>query len=178
MWLASLGKERLDEVFDPEIVVNRAVEYYRKKRYPDEWIKARLIGIVDRKKLTDAWKEAGVKKDIDYAILTNEIYKAWSGMKASEYKEFKGLRKESLRDNMSDIEIALTNLGELATRELVKVKKPSGLKENKNVAVLGGNIAKNTRDNLESELGRTVITKENALKYKYIDENKRIEEKI
>lgn len=99
-------------------------------------------------------------------------------MKASEYKEFKGLRKESLRDNMSDIEIALTNLGELATRELVKVKKPSGLKENKNVASLGGSIAKNTKDNLESELGRTVITKENALKYKYVDENKKIEEKI
>ena len=178
MWLASLGKERIDEVFDPEIAVNRAVEYYRKKGYPDEWIKARLIGIVDRKKLTDAWKEAGIKKDIDYAILTNEIYKAWSGMKASEYKEFKGLRKESLRDNMSDIEIALTNLGELATRELVKVKKPSGLKENKNVASLGGSIAKNTKDNLESELGRTVITKENALKYKYVDENKKIEEKI
>lgn len=178
MWLASLGKERIDEVFDPEIAINRAVEYYRKKGYPDEWIKARLIGIVDRKKLTDAWKEAGIKKDIDYAILTNEIYKAWSGMKASEYKEFKGLRKESLRDNMSDIEIVLTNLGELATRELVKVKKPSGLKENKNVASLGGSIAKNTKDNLESELGRTVITKENALKYKYVDENKKIEEKI
>jgi len=116
LWLASLGSERIDEVFNPEIAVNRAVEYYRKRGYDDKWIKARLTGIVDRFKLTDVWKESGIKKDYEYGILTNEIYKSWSGMKASEYKEFKGIRKESLRDNMTDIEVTLTNLGEIATR--------------------------------------------------------------
>ena len=107
IWLANLGSERIDEVFDPEIAVNRAVEYYRKKGYNDEWIKARLNGIVDRFKLTDIWKEGGITKPLEYALLTNEIYKGWSGMKASEYKQYKGLRKESLRDNMTDIEVAL-----------------------------------------------------------------------
>jgi len=104
VWLANLGSERIDEVFDPEIAVNRAVEYYRNKGYSDEWIKARLTGIVDRFKLTDVWKDGGINKPIEYALLTNEIYKEWSGMKVSEYKEFKGIRKESLRDNMSEIE--------------------------------------------------------------------------
>ena len=109
IWLASLGKERIDEVFDPEIAINRAVNYYRNRGYDDKWIKARLSGIVDRHKLTDVWKENGISKDYEYGILTNEIYKSWSGMKASEYKKFKGLRKESLRDNMTDIEVALTD---------------------------------------------------------------------
>ena len=103
LWLASLASERVDEVFDPEIAINRAVDYYRKRGYSDKWIKDRLDGIVDRKQLTDIWKEGGITKDYEYGILTNEIYKEWSGMKASEYKEFKGIRKESLRDNMSDI---------------------------------------------------------------------------
>ena len=115
LWLANLGSERIDEVFDPEIAINRAVNYYRNKGYNDEWIKTRLTGIVDRFKLTDIWKEGGITKPIEYAMLTNEIYKGWSGMKASEYKAYKGIRKESLRDNMTDIEIALTNLGEIAT---------------------------------------------------------------
>ena len=110
LWLANLGNERIDEVFDPEIAINRAVNYYRNKGYTDEWIKARLTGIVDRFKLTDIWKEGGITKPMEYAMLTNEIYKGWSGMKASEYKELKGLRKESLRDNMTDIEVALTNI--------------------------------------------------------------------
>ena len=118
MWLASLAKERIDEVFDPEIAVKRAVEYYRKRGYDDKWIKSRLTGIVDRFKLTDVWKDSGITKDYEYGILTNEIYKSWSGMKASEYKTYKGLRKESLRDNMTAIEVALTDLGEIATREL------------------------------------------------------------
>lgn len=177
LWLSKVGSERIDEVFNPEIAVNRAVEYYRAKGYPDEWIKARLIGIVDRKKLTDAWSNAGVNKNIEYAILTNDIYKEWAGMNAKEYKAYKGLRKESLRDNMSDIEIALTNLGEIATRELVKKKKPIGLEENRNVAKTGGKIAKLTRDNLESELGESVVTKNNALQYKYVDDKKLIENK-
>ena len=121
MWLASLGKERIDEVFDPEIAINRAVDYYRKRGYSDEWIKARLAGIVDRFKLTDVWKDGGISKDYEYALLTNEIYKTWSGMKASEYKAFKNIRKESLRDNMTDIEVALTNIGEIATRDIARV---------------------------------------------------------
>ncbi len=170
MWLASFGKERIDEVFDPEIAVNRAVEYYRKRGYDDKWIKSRLTGIVDRFKLTDVWKESGITKDYEYGILTNEIYKSWSGMKASEYKAYKGLRKESLRDNMTDIEVALTDLGEIATRELAKEHKPFGLEQNKKIARRGGNIAKITRDNLEKELGRTVISNKNSLDYEYIDE--------
>ncbi len=176
LWLASLGKERIDEVFDPEIAINRAVEYYRKRGYDDKWIKSRLTGIVDRFKLTDVWKESGIAEDYEYGILTNEIYKSWSGMKASEYRAFKGLRKESLRDNMTDIEVALTDLGEIATRELAKEHKPYGLEQNKNIARRGGNIAKITRDNLEKELGRTVISNENTLNYEYIDE-KLIEDK-
>jgi hypothetical protein len=176
MWLASLGKERIDEVFDPEIAVNRAVEYYRKRGYDDKWIKSRLTGIVDRFKLTDVWKESGITKDYEYGILINEIYKSWSGMKASEYKAYKGLRKESLRDNMTDIEVALTDLGEIATRELAKEHKPFGLEQNKKIARRGGNIAKVTRDNLEKELGRTVISNKNSLNYEYIDE-KQIENK-
>ena len=176
MWLANLGSERIDEVFNPELAVNRAVEYYRKKGYDDKWIKSRLIGIVDRFKLTDVWKKSGIIKDYEYGILTNEIYKTWSGMKASEYKAYKGLRKESLRDNMTDIEVALTDLGEIATRELAKEHKPYGLEENKKIARRGGNIAKITRDNLEIELGRTVISDKNVLNYEYIDE-KLIEDK-
>jgi len=175
LWLASLGSERIDEVFDPEIAINRAVEYYRKRGYDDKWIKARLTGIVDRFKLTDVWKESGITKDYEYGILTNEIYKSWSGMKASEYKEFKGIRKESLRDNMTDIEVALTDLGEIATRELAKEHKPYGLKQNQEIAKRGGNIAKITKDNLEKELGRSVISNKNSLNYQYIDENKQIE---
>ncbi len=172
VWLAQMGKERIDEVFDPEIAINRAVDYYRSRGYDDKWIKQRLNGIVDRRKLTDVWKKSGITKDYEYGILTNEIYKEWSGMKASQYKEYKGLRKESLRDNMTDIEVTLTDLGEIATRELVKKHKPYGLKENKEIAKRGGKIAKNTRDDLEKELGETVITRKNALNYKYLDDNK------
>ena len=176
LWLASLGSERIDEVFDPEIAIARGIDYYRKKGYDDAWIEARIKGIFNRKKLTDAWKNAGVTEGYEYAQLTNEIYKEWSGMTAKEYKNFKGLRKESLRDNMSDLEVALTDLGEIATRELVKTHKPHGLKENKEMAKRGGKIAKNTRDNLEQELGKPVITNENHLGYQYIDE-KQIEYK-
>lgn len=170
VWLANLGSERIDEVFDPEIAANRVVNYYRNKGYSDEWIKKRLIGIVDRFKLTDIWKDGGIEKPVEYAMLTNEIYKGWSGMKASEYKAYKGIRKESLRDNMTDIEVALTDLGEIATRELAKEHKPFGLEQNRQIAKRGGNIAKITRDNLEKELGRTVISNKNSLNYEYIDE--------
>ena len=175
MWLANLGSERIDEVFDPEIAIKRAIDYYRKRGYSDKWIGTRLKGILSRNKLTDVWKENGITKDYEYGILTNEIYKSWSGMKSSEYKEYKGIRKESLRDNMTDVEIALTDLGEIATRELTKEYKPYGLEENKEMAKRGGNIAKITSDNLEKELGRTVVTKENTLNYQYIDNVKQLE---
>ena len=175
VWLANLGSERIDEVFDPEIAVNRAVQYYRNKGYSDEWIKARLNGIVDRFKLTDVWKEGGITKPIEYALLTNEIYKGWSGMKASEYKKLKGLRKESLRDNMTDIEVALTNIGEIATRDIAKEEHPQGLKENLNVAKRGGGVAKGAKDLYEKETKKSAISKSNSLNYKYIDEQKQID---
>jgi hypothetical protein len=177
LWLAQMGKERIDEVFDPEIAINRAVDYYRSRGYDDNWIKERMAGVVDRRKLTDIWKENGITKNYEYAVLTNEIYQAWSGMKASEYKEYKGIRKESLRDNMTDIEVALTDLGEIATRELAKKHRPYGLEENKKVANMGGHAAKVARDDIEKNLGETVITKKNALNYKYIDDNKTLNDK-
>ena len=175
MWLANLGSERIDEVFDPEIAINRAVNYYRNKGYTDEWIKARLMGIVDRFKLTDIWKEGGINKPIEYALLTNEIYKGWSGMKANEYKELKGLRKESLRDNMTDIEVALTNIGEIATRDIAREEHPQGLKENLKVAKRGGGVAKGARDLYEKETKKSAISKDNALNYQYVDEQQKIE---
>ena len=178
LWLAQMGKERIDEVFDPELAINRAVDYYRSRGYDDNWIKARMTGVVDRRKLTDIWKENGITKNIEYAVLTNEIYQAWSGMKASEYKEFKGIRKESLRDNLTDIEVALTDLGEIATRELAKKHRPYGLEENKKVAHMGGHAAKVARDDIEKNLGETVITRKNALNYKYIDSNKLDKKKL
>ena len=178
MWLAQMGKEIIYEVFDPEIAVDRAIDYYRARGYSDKWIESRLKGILDRKKLTDVWKENGIKQNYEYAILTNEIYQSWSGMKASEYKDFKNIRKESLRDNMIDIKVVLTDLGEIATRELAKEHKPYGLKENREIAKRGGRIEKNTRDNLAKELGRTIITKPNALNYQYLDDNKLNKEKV
>ena len=160
MWLAQMGKERIDEVFDPELAVNRAVDYYRNKGYSDKWIESRLKAILDRKKLTDVWKENGIVQNYEYAVLTNEIYQEWSGMKAREYKDYKNIRKESLRDNMTDVEVALANLGEIAARELAKEHKPYGLKENKKIAKKGGHVAKVAREDMEKELGKSVISKE------------------
>ena len=178
LWLAQMGKERIDEIFDPEIAINRAIDYYRGRGYSDQWIETRLKGILDRKKLTDVWKENGIKQNYEYAILTNEIYQSWSGMKASEYKEYKDIRKESLRDNMTDIEVALTDLGEIATRELAKEHKPYGLKENRKIAKMGGHAAKVARDDIEKNLGKSVISKTNALNYKYLDSNKMEKKKL
>ena len=175
LWLASLGNERINEVFNPELAINRAIDYYRSRGYDDEWIEARLKGIINRNKLTDAWKSAGITEGYEFGVLTNEIYKEWSGMTAKEYKGFKGLRKESLRDNMSDIEVALTDLGEIATRELVKEHKPHGLNENKKIAKAGGNVAKVAKDNLEEKLGKSIVSNQNKLNYKYIDDSKLIE---
>ena len=172
LWLAQMGKERIDEVFDPEIAINRAINYYRSKGYSDEWIERRMKGILDRKKLTDVWKNSGINQKYEFAILTNEIYQEWSGMKASEYKDYKNIRKESLRDNMTEVEVALADLGEIATREIAKEHKPYGLKENRKVAKMGGNVAKVAKDDLEKKLGKTVISKENSLDYQYLDENK------
>ena len=167
LWLANLGSERIDEVYDPEIAIKRAVGYYLGKGYSLEWIESRIKGIINRNKLTNVWRDGGITEDYEFGILTNDIYEEWSGMKASEYKEFKGIRKESLRDNMSDIEIILTDLGEVATRELAKMNKPIGLQENRVIARKGGTIAKNTRYNLEKELGKNVVTNENNLNYRY-----------
>ena len=169
-WLAKLGSERIDEIFDPSISVQRSIDLYRTKGYDEKWIAKRIKGIQDRKGLTDVWKDGGITESKEYAILTNEIYKEWSGMTAKEYKKFKGLRKESLRDNMSDVEVALSDLGELATRERAKKKNPKGLNENIDVARSGGKIASNARKDLENELGESVVTTHNLLKYKYLDE--------
>ena len=176
-WLAKLGSERIDEVFDPSISAQRCIDLYRAKGYDEEWIAKRLKGIQDRHKLTDVWKDGGITEHKEYAILTNEIYKEWSGMKASEYKAYKGLRKESLRDNMTDLEVALTDLGEIATRELAKEHKPHGLEQNKRIAQMGGSAAKAARDNIEKNLGKSVISRDNQLNYKYIDYKEKIESK-
>ena len=179
LWLAEVGKDRIDETFDPAKAVDRAISIYKAQGYNDSWIEKRLKGILHRNQLTDIWKSGGINEPIEYGILTNEIYRAWSGMKAQEYKVFKGIRKESLRDNMSDLEVLLTDIGETATKELAKQYNPQGLEQNKSIAKRGGNIAKNTRDNLEKELGRSVITSENNLNIRYIDETqkKKIEPK-
>ena len=175
LWLAQLGSERIDEVFDPEIAIKRAIDYYRKRGYDDRWIEARIKATLDRNKLTDIWKSGGIKENFEYAILTNEIYKEWSGMTANEYKNFKGIRKESLRDNMTDIEIALTDLAELTTRHIAEKEKPNGLLENKNAAIRGGSVAKKTKDFYEETTGLTAISKSNSLNYQYIDDSKLID---
>ncbi len=177
LWLANLGSERIDEVFDPEIAGNRIINYYRNKGYSDEWIKKRLTGMVDRFKLTDIWKDGGINEPIEYAMLTNEIYKGWSGMKASEYKAYKGLRKESLRDNMTDIEVLLTDLGEIATRDIATSEHPQGFKENMKVAKKGGQVANDARKSYEKATNKSAISNQNALNYQYIDKNKQIENK-
>ncbi len=177
VWLANLGSERIDEVFNPEIAANRVVNYYRSKGYSDEWIKKRLISIVDRFKLTDIWKDGGIEKPVEYAMLTNEIYKEWSGMKASEYKDFKGLRKESLRDNMTDIEIALTNIGEIAARDIATNEHPYGLNENMKVAARGGKVANAARMSYEQETHQSAISSKNALPYQYLKEEQKLDSK-
>ena len=174
MWLANLGKERIDEVFDPEIAGNRIINYYRKKGYNDEWIKKRLTGMVDRFKLTDVWKDGGIEEPTHYAMLTNEIYKSWSGMKASEYKAYKGIRKESLRDNMTDIEVLLTDLGEIATRDIAKSLHPQGFKENMKIARKGGQVANDARKSYEKATNKSAVSNENNLNYQYINEVKQI----
>ena len=174
-WLARLGKERVDEVFDPSLTMQRAIDTYRTKGYDEVWITKRIKGIQERKKLTDVWKEGGIESNLEYAILTNEIYKTWSGMTAKKYKEYKGLRKESLRDNMSDIEIALADLGEITARDIANTEHPKGLKENMKVARRGGEVASDARKSYEKATNKSAISKQNALNYQYINDNKYIE---
>ena len=169
-WLAKLGRERIDETFNPSLTVERAINTYRAKGYDEEWIIKRIKSIQDRRKLTEVWKDNGVEKEVEYAILTNEIYKEWSGMTTKEYKKYKNLRKESLRDNMTDIEVTLADLGEIATRELAKKHKPYGLEKNKEIAKLGGHTALVAKDDLEKNLGESVINKSNKLNYKYVSD--------
>ena len=171
-WLAHLGKERVDETFDPSIALQRAIDLYRTKGYDEEWIAKRMKSIQERKKLTDVWKENGIESNIEYAILTNEIYKEWSGMTAKEYKQYKGLRKENLRDNMDNIELILTDLSEEATKRLATKQKPNGLKENIKVAKMGVHAAKVAREDIEKNLGESVVTKTNKLNYEYIEDKK------
>ncbi len=158
--------------------MQRAVDTYRTKGYDEDWISKRMKGIQERKKLTDVWKDNGIDSNLEYAILTNNIYKEWSGMTAKEYKEYKGLRKESLRDNMSDIKIALADIGELTTRELAKKHKPIGLEENRKIAKEGGQVASNPRKDIGSRLGEAVVTKDNALSYQYIEERQKKASKV
>ena len=168
-WLAKLGSERIDEVFDPSLAAKRAMDIYRTKGYDEKWIAKRLKGIQDRKELTDVWQENGIIEGKEYAILTNEIYKEWSGMTAKEYKQYKGLRKESLRDNMDNIEIILTDLSEETAKRLAEKHRPQGLEQNKKVARMGGHAAKVAREDIEKNLGETIVTKQNRLNYEYKD---------
>lgn len=165
MWLAQVGKERIDEIIDPELAIDRALQTYLGKGYTREWINQRLQAIQVRKELTDAWQDHGVKEGVEYAILTNEISKAWSGMNTREYKNFKGLKKENLRDNMSTLELVLNMLAEATTTELINIKNPQGIAENKEIAQKGGSVAGNARKEIEQETGQKVITPKNAIDF-------------
>lgn len=165
IWLAETGKERIDEIIDPELTIDRALDTYLKKGYSREWINQRLQSIQVRKELTDTWQDHGVKGGKEFAILTNEITKAWSGMTTREYKDYKGLKKQNLRDNMSTMEIVLNMLAEATTTELTKASNPSGLEENKVVAKEGGSIAGNARKEIENKTGKSVITSKNAIDF-------------
>ena len=171
MWLAQVGKDRIDEITDPELTIDRALETYLKKGYSKEWINQRLQAIQVRKELTDAWQEHGVKKGIEYAILTDEISKAWSGLATREYKDLKGLKKDNLRDNMSTLELVLNMLAEATTTELTNIHNPNGLEENKKFAKRGGTIAGNTRKEIEADTGKSVITTKNAVDFSKLIED-------
>lgn len=162
LWLAKVGNERINETIDPELAMNRAMETYLKKGYSEEWIRQRLMSIKVRNNLTNEWRNRGVKKGAEYAILTDEISKAWSGMTTKEYKNYKGLKKENLRDNMSDLELVLTMLSEATTTEIEKQKNPKTFAEHKEVAKSGGEAAGVARKAVEERTGRKVITSDNA----------------
>lgn len=162
LWLAQVGRERIEETIDPEQAIDRALETYLKKGYSEEWVHQRLLAIRIRNELTDEWQKRGVQKGREYAILTDEISKAWSGLTTRQYKDFKGLKKENLRDNMSDLELVLNMLTEASTTGISQVEKPEGMAENLSVAQRGGRVAGNARKELEQEMGRPVISAGNA----------------
>lgn len=162
VWLAEVGKERIEETIDPELTIERALETYLKKGYSREWINQRLQAIQVRKELTDEWQDRGVQKGVEFAILTDEMTKAWSGMSTRQYKNLKGLKKENLRDNMSTTEIVLNMLAEVSTTEISKTGQPQSFEENRTVAKQGGKIASDARINLEKATGKSVITSKNA----------------
>lgn len=162
LWLARVGKERMDEAFDPELAIERAIEFYRRKGYTEDWISQRLFSIRVRKSLTFEWRERGVKTNSEYALLTNDIYRAWSDMTAREYKTHKGLTNESLRDNMSDMELALTALAEATTAEIERAVDPTTLPEHRDVARSGGEVAGVARKAAEKKIGGPVVTKATA----------------
>ena len=168
LWLARVGRERIDETIDPEQAIDRALETYLKKGYSEEWVHQRLLSIRIRNELTDEWQKRGVQKGREYAILTDEISKAWSGMTTRQYKGYKGLKKENLRDNMSDLELVLNMLAEASTTGISQAEKPEGMAENLAVAQRGGRVAGNARKELEREMGRPVISAENAKTMKLI----------
>lgn len=164
-WLAEVGAQRIDQMIDPEQTFQMAVEDYRRQGYSDKWINERMRSIEMRKELTDEWQRSGITEHKDFAILTNVLTQAWSGMTTGEYKHYKGLTKENLRDNMTNIELALNTIAEVATTEISRQRNPKGMKESKQAAQAGGQIAKNTREDLERQLGRSVISKERASDY-------------
>lgn len=178
VWLAKLGRQKVDEVFDPSKGIDEMIDFYLKKGYTLEWIEARIKAIIDRKKLTKTWHDNGIEDNAEYAILTNAIYKEWSGMTAQDYKAYKGIRKENLRDNMTDIEVALTNIGEIAARDIASSEHPNGLSENIKVAKRGGKVAKDARNSYEKEVKKAAISSDNTLNYRYINDNERIENKL
>lgn len=167
-WLAMVGRERIEETIDPEQAIDRALETYLKKGYSEEWAHQRLLAIRIRNELTDEWKKRGVQKGKEYAILTDEITRAWSGMSTRQYKQLKGLKKENLWDNMSDLELVLTMLAEASTTDIAKAEQPQGLNENQKVARRGGNVAGIARKALEAETGRPVVTSQNAESFRQL----------
>ncbi len=165
LWIAKVARERIDEIEDPEIGIDRLMETYLKKGYSKAWINQRLKSIEVRKELTDEWEERGVKKGMEYAILTDEITKAWSGFSVKSYKKFKNLKKENLRDNMTNLELVLNMLAEATTSEISKEKKPKNLSQNRTIAKQGGTIAGNTRKEIEEKTGKKVISPKSAQKF-------------
>ena len=169
MWLAQVGSERLDEIADPEKAILRGADYYRAKGYPEAWINQRLQTIEMRKELTDEWKARGITKEKEYAILTNDMTRAWSGMSVQEYKQMKGLKKESLRDNMTNLELVLNMLAEVTTTSISKARQPDTFGQSRNIAKEGGSVAKNAREDIESRLGHSILSESNASDKKALD---------
>ena len=162
MWLAQVGNDRLEEFADPEKAILRGADFYRAKGYSEQWINQRMISIEMRKELTDEWKARGIEKEAEYAILTNEMTRAWSGMSVRQYKDLKGLTKESLRDNMTNVELVLNMLAEVTTTSISRSRQPETFEESRRIAKEGGSVARDTRRNIESRIGQSVISSSNA----------------